>query len=334
MRTDFTSLFRCPACRAEANARLEGEKEANGHVGEGRLVCLKCETAFMVHDGCADLLLNPCEAVRAEREAQNRIEADTFARDGAPDPEHLRNWVLGLPNSHGDSVEHGPQAQLAVDRFMAQGGGTVLDLGAGLGWTTAMFARAGCRCVAVDVFPTVARCHRIYADSGVSFDTLLADMGDLPLASGQFDCVFANAAIHHSPDLDHTMQEIARVLKPGGLVLFANEPVVGRWERRRVAQFGLEDRARGIRERAYRTTEWRAAFAKAGLSCTFDIVDEGMPEKLRIRIALPQYQPAFRRRVMNLLTNPVLRKPLVRLLSPIAMKLYPFNVFVTGKKKG
>ena len=298
------------------------------------MVCLKCEAVFAVRDGYADFLVDPCEAVRAEREAQDRIEAETLARDGAPDAEHLRNWVLGLPNSHADSVEHGPQAQLAVDRFVSHGGGKLLDLGAGLGWTTAMFVRVGCRCVAVDVFPSVARCHRIYAESGIIFDTVLADMGDLPLASGQFDGVFANAAIHHSPDLNHTMLEIARVLKPGGVVLFANEPVVGRWERRRVDEFGLEDRARGIRERAYRTTEWREAFAKAGLTCSFEIVDEGMPEKLRIRIALPQYQASFRRTVMRLFTRPALRKPLVRLLAPVAMQIYPFNVFVTGVKQG
>src|SRR6202040_431060 len=41
---------------------------------------------------------------------------------------------------------------------------------------------------------------------------------------GSFDLVFGHAVLHHIPDLPRAFSEFARVLAPGGTVLFAGEP--------------------------------------------------------------------------------------------------------------
>jgi ubiquinone/menaquinone biosynthesis C-methylase UbiE len=49
---------------------------------------------------------------------------------------------------------------------------------------------------------------------------LLAPMESLPFADAAFDVVYSRHAIEHSLDLHSTLQEIRRVLQPGGIFIF------------------------------------------------------------------------------------------------------------------
>ncbi len=53
------------------------------------------------------------------------------------------------------------------------------------------------------------------------FDFCVADSQTLPLPSAHFDAVFANHMLYHVPDLERALQEIRRVLKPGGYLYAA-----------------------------------------------------------------------------------------------------------------
>jgi SAM-dependent methyltransferase len=44
------------------------------------------------------------------------------------------------------------------------------------------------------------------------------DMERLPFASGSFDLIVHSQSIHHIPDISSAMAEIARILKPGGVL--------------------------------------------------------------------------------------------------------------------
>jgi SAM-dependent methyltransferase len=50
---------------------------------------------------------------------------------------------------------------------------------------------------------------------------LRGDAARLPFAAGCFDGVLAKGVLHHVPDIKATVEEIARVLKPGGVVVLA-----------------------------------------------------------------------------------------------------------------
>jgi SAM-dependent methyltransferase len=55
-------------------------------------------------------------------------------------------------------------------------------------------------------------------------ETVPADGEHLPFDDESFDLVFGHAVLHHLPDLDQAFREFKRVLKPGGMLVFAGEP--------------------------------------------------------------------------------------------------------------
>jgi SAM-dependent methyltransferase len=60
---------------------------------------------------------------------------------------------------------------------------------------------------------------------------VLGDMNDLPFRDGVFDLVLYSATSHHSPDLDKTVSEVARVLAPAGRALFLSDQIGGIFKR-------------------------------------------------------------------------------------------------------
>jgi SAM-dependent methyltransferase len=59
---------------------------------------------------------------------------------------------------------------------------------------------------------------------GLEVRTEQVDAERLPFADESFDLVLGHAVLHHIPDLERAFAEFARVLAPGGTVLFAGEP--------------------------------------------------------------------------------------------------------------
>src|SRR5258707_14077139 len=57
---------------------------------------------------------------------------------------------------------------------------------------------------------------------GVS--TVATEAEELPFEDESFDLVLGHAVLHHIPDLDRAFAEFKRVLRPGGVIVFAGEP--------------------------------------------------------------------------------------------------------------
>lgn len=51
----------------------------------------------------------------------------------------------------------------------------------------------------------------------------VCEPGALPFPEGSFDIVIASAVMHHTPDPDFYLEELKRVLKPGGSILLVEE---------------------------------------------------------------------------------------------------------------
>jgi malonyl-CoA O-methyltransferase len=105
---------------------------------------------------------------------------------------------------------------------------SVLDIGAGTGHAArALAARyPGSHVVALDIALGMLR----LANAGQPWwrrfaprrqNALCADMENLPLAAASMDLVWSNLAIQWSNDLDRVFAEMARVLRPEGLLSFS-----------------------------------------------------------------------------------------------------------------
>ncbi|HST32332.1 MAG TPA: class I SAM-dependent methyltransferase [Solirubrobacteraceae bacterium] len=102
-----------------------------------------------------------------------------------------------------------------------------LEIGAGTGYFTLNLLRAGMIAEATcsDISPGMLTALRANAERlGLEVRTERVDAERLPFADESFDLVLGHAVLHHIPDLERAFAEFARVLAPGGTVLFAGEP--------------------------------------------------------------------------------------------------------------
>jgi SAM-dependent methyltransferase len=102
-----------------------------------------------------------------------------------------------------------------------------LEIGAGTGYFTLNLMQAGYvrSAVCMDISPGMLEAlQHNAADLGLTVATVAGDAESLPLADESFDLVLGHAVLHHIPDLERAFAEFARVLRPGGWLVFAGEP--------------------------------------------------------------------------------------------------------------
>jgi len=102
-----------------------------------------------------------------------------------------------------------------------------LEIGAGTGYFTLNMLRAGVigEATCSDISPGMLSTLQANAKRlRLKVKTQPADAEELPFADASFDLVFGHAVLHHIPDLRRAFGEFARVLAPGGTVVFAGEP--------------------------------------------------------------------------------------------------------------
>jgi SAM-dependent methyltransferase len=105
----------------------------------------------------------------------------------------------------------------------ALAGKRVLEIGCGAGSHSALFARHGAQMSSIDLSfdraQATARKFRLLESAGYGSAALQGNAERLPFSDSTFDIVYSNGVLHHSPDTVATIQEVRRVLKPGGLAV-------------------------------------------------------------------------------------------------------------------
>ena len=93
----------------------------------------------------------------------------------------------------------------------------VLEIGCGIGADGASFAAAGARYTGVDLSPaSVALTQARFDTLGLAGTIRAADAESLPFENSSFDHVYSFGVIHHSPNTAAIVDEMHRVLRPGG----------------------------------------------------------------------------------------------------------------------
>jgi SAM-dependent methyltransferase len=118
-----------------------------------------------------------------------------------------------------------PEQQLGVLGDVA--GLDVVELGCGTAYFSAWLARRGARPVGVDLtlaqLDTARRCQDRF---GLSFPLLEADAGNIPLPSASFDLAISECGASLWCEPARWVPEAARLLRPGGLLVFHTTSVL------------------------------------------------------------------------------------------------------------
>jgi SAM-dependent methyltransferase len=150
---------------------------------------------------------------------------------------------LGIPLAPADEPDRACiQLYHHVATQVPLAGKNVLEVSCGHGGGAAWLARTlhPKRYTALDLNPAGIRfCRQHHPVDGLDF--IRGDAGNLPFAAGTFDVVINVEASHCYPDFPRFLAEVARVLRPGGHLLYAD--------------FRFRDRL----------AEWELAFAGAPL---------------------------------------------------------------------
>lgn len=99
-------------------------------------------------------------------------------------------------------------------------GSDVLEAGCGIGTDGLQFARAGARYTGLDFSPAAVELARgRFEDEAQAGEFVVGSVTDLPFPDRSFDLVYSHGVIHHVPDMQRSVDELRRVLRPGGTAI-------------------------------------------------------------------------------------------------------------------
>ena len=127
-----------------------------------------------------------------------------------------------------DVHAHGDSLGLLVDLVRPVATWQAVDVATGAGHTALAFAPHVARVVATDITPEMlAETARLAAARGLdNVETRVADAEVLPFADASVDLLTCRLAFHHFPHPESAVAEMARVLRPGGVLGFADNVTV------------------------------------------------------------------------------------------------------------
>jgi glycosyltransferase involved in cell wall biosynthesis/ubiquinone/menaquinone biosynthesis C-methylase UbiE len=152
---------------------------------------------------------------------------------------HTRQWFEEVEaHRYG---EYGPWMPSLME-FDRHPGQDVLEIGGGIGTDLSRFARHGAQVTDLDL----SAGHLALAQENFTLRQLQGrfvhhDAERLPFDDACFDLVYSNGVLHHTPNTRRVVDEIRRVLKPGGrvIVMMYAEQSLHYW-RELVWRLGLE----------------------------------------------------------------------------------------------
>ena len=144
----------------------------------------------------------------------------------------------------------------------------LLDLGTGSGYLSFPIAKnhPGCDVAGLDIVSTALEANRTRArKEGIpNLSFVCYDGIDFPFEAGVFDLVVTRYALHHFPDIEHSISEVSRVLKPGGK-LFISDPCPNACDTERFVDDYMQLKKDG-HIKFYTMEEWKDICGRHGLA--------------------------------------------------------------------
>lgn len=255
MNRSLLDSLRCPNCK-KSSFSLHKTEGDDLRVREGRITCNNCAKYFDIKKGILEFDIEDKELLREMAQWEVFAESEGWLK-----PNEL--YLESLPSAGSkllmkkDTIGwlcHEYNFFTMLDKIDVNDK-YILDLGAGRCWSSKWLTKKGGKVVAYDALahPTIGMgaADIFFKNHGIYFDRVRGDFNELPFNNGIFDIVLSSGALHHTVDLDKTVNEAARVLKNNGLLVLVNEMssrILTREEK--VKMSGKQD---GINEHNYRT---------------------------------------------------------------------------------
>ncbi len=104
-------------------------------------------------------------------------------------------------------------------------GSEIADVGTGTGFVAAGLASRVKRVIGIDNAVSMLRvaCENLDALGESNVELLIGDLARLPLAANSVDAAFANMVLHHAVDPVAMLEEMARIVRPGGTIVITDE---------------------------------------------------------------------------------------------------------------
>ncbi|TMK39864.1 MAG: class I SAM-dependent methyltransferase [Actinobacteria bacterium] len=325
MQSLFLDVLRCPACLTDRAFDLVGPRSDEREIREAILRCRQCGHEGHVQAGIVDLMHQPPEFVLREAQGLERFAAE-MRSDGWD-----KEAVLALPyRQDGYWYAQATAMHQALHQHPFGPGQRLLDVGSNTCWASATFARErDLDVVALDISAAPLQglaTAQWWMDAHPIFLERLRSLMFAPaLASEAFDWVWCCEVLHHNhrENLERTLAELFRVLKPGGRLIAVNETV------RSLRHPGV--RGQGAVERVeewagYEHSYLRRTYLRAARRAGFEVAVKG-----------PWYLPAFEQGMIEISPEMSIAQGLraalahaLRRMPRVRMRYLTWKTYVTG----
>jgi SAM-dependent methyltransferase len=140
----------------------------------------------------------------------DRVDEAAFVREQYASPDNLRARKAIYVDAEGDDPR-----EFVVGAVAAANPQRVLEVGGGEGELAEWIRRdLGAEIVGIDQSEAMVEIQR---SRGI--DARVGDVQDLPFQEAEFDVAVAAWMLYHVPDIDRGLAELARVLRPGGILV-------------------------------------------------------------------------------------------------------------------
>jgi len=136
--------------------------------------------------------------------AERRTKSQEFFSSSAGQWDRMRDELFG------------DRSHLAALAALAEGTWTVGDLGCGTGQVSAALAPFVARVIAVDASAAMLQAARKRLNGLDNVELRRGDLEALPIDNGQLDAATLMLVLHHVPEPQRALADVARVLKPQG----------------------------------------------------------------------------------------------------------------------
>jgi SAM-dependent methyltransferase len=189
---NFDDLLACPSCEGALTADWS---------------CRACGTSFETADDIPDL--------RATADARTETVRHFYER--APFPGYPPNDSVEWLRARAERSAFAHMLDQAIP-----GDAAILDLGCGTGQMSLYLARADRRIVGADLTRASLRLGAAAASRfglGGRVRFVQTDLNHPALRNGGFDIVYSSGVLHHTPDPRAAFARIARLARPGGMII-------------------------------------------------------------------------------------------------------------------